>query len=106
MTEFITSGIWRAKHGEDDAFVAAWGEFAAWASSMDGAGTLRLMRDLSDPSKFLSTGIWGSIEQVHTWKGSPEFRERMGRVQQHVAEFKPAELRTIATAESGATTAA
>ena len=106
MSEFITSGAWKPKPGEDDAFIAAWGEFAAWASGMAGAGTLRLMRDLADPSQFLSTGLWDSIEQVHAWKASPEFRERMGRVQQHVAEFKPAELQVIASAEAGATTAA
>ena len=51
MSEFITSGAWRPKPGEDDAFIAAWGEFAAWASGMAGAGTLRLMRDLDDPSQ-------------------------------------------------------
>jgi heme-degrading monooxygenase HmoA len=102
MSEFITSGAWRPKPGEEDAFIAAWGEFAAWASGMEGAGTLRLMRDLGDPSQFLSTGIWGTIEQVHAWKASAEFRPRMGRVQQYVAQFTPAELQVIATADAGA----
>jgi len=100
MSEFITSGTWKPKPGQEAAFIAAWEEFAGWASGMDGAGRLRLMRDLANPSQFLSTGIWDSIEQVHEWKASPEFSERMGRVQQHVAEFTPAELQVIATAGS------
>ncbi len=73
MSELITSGAWKPKPGEDDAFIAAWGEFAAWASGMAGAGTLRLMRDLADPSQFLSTGLWDSIEQVHAWEGLTRF---------------------------------
>jgi trimethylamine:corrinoid methyltransferase-like protein len=36
-------------------------------------------------------------------KSSPEFRERMAQVLQHVEEFKPTELALVATAQAGAT---
>jgi hypothetical protein len=39
---------------------------------------------------------------VRDWKGSPEFRERMAQVLQHVAEFQPSELKLVATADAGA----
>jgi heme-degrading monooxygenase HmoA len=57
---------------------------------------LRLARDLADPERFVSFGRWDSAENAHAWKSSPEFRERMGRVQAHVAEFTPDELEIIA----------
>ena len=31
MPETYTSGIWIVKEGEEDAFVAAWKQFAQWA---------------------------------------------------------------------------
>ena len=104
MAELITTGTWRPKAGAEDAFVAAWSEFSAWASSMPGAGVLRLGRDTRDPERFVSFGAWESAGAAHEWKASPEFRERMARVQEHVEQFVPAELDLVATANAGATT--
>ena len=98
MASVYTTGEWFAKDGEEDAFVDAWAEFAAWAASQPGAGTLRLTRDLSSPARFVSFGEWETLDQVHAWKSSPDFRERMGRVQQHVAAFHPAELAEVRAA--------
>jgi heme-degrading monooxygenase HmoA len=101
MSTTYTSGTWQPNPGSEEAFVAAWEQFAAWASSMPGAGRLQLARDLGQPEQFVSFGDWESIEEVRGWKSSPEFRERMARVLQHVEEFHPAELTLIATAEHG-----
>jgi heme-degrading monooxygenase HmoA len=97
MGEIYTTGIWRPKAGEEDQFVAAWSEFAQWAGEFRGAGTLRLARDLADPERYVSFGRWDSAEAAHAWKTSAEFRERMGRVQAHVAEFTPDELEIVAS---------
>ncbi len=59
---------------------------------------MRLARDLSDPGAFVSFGLWDGIDKVHDWKASPEFRERMGRVQAYVQKFVPSELEVIAEA--------
>jgi heme-degrading monooxygenase HmoA len=101
MSEVYTTGSWKPNPGGEDAFVAAWTRFAGWASSMSGAGTLRLVRDLHDPGRYVSFGDWESIGQVKAWKSSPEFRERMAQVLQHVDEFQPTELALVATAEAG-----
>ena len=45
MAETYTHGIWLVRHGEEDAFVAAWREFASWGSTWPGCGTPRLVRD-------------------------------------------------------------
>ena len=97
-----TTGTWKPKAGEEKAFIEAWSEFAEWASESPGAGLLRLARDLGDPERFVSFGRWESVEAAHAWKGSPEFKERMSRVQAHVDQFEPDELEVVATAGSGA----
>jgi heme-degrading monooxygenase HmoA len=105
MTEVYTTGSWKPTQGSEEAFVEAWSTFATWASEMPGAGTLRLVRDLHEPGRFVSFGSWESIDQVKAWKGSPEFRERMGLVLQHVDDFQPTQLALVSTAESGSVSA-
>jgi heme-degrading monooxygenase HmoA len=97
-----TTGSWKPNPGSEEAFVEAWSQFAGWASSMPGAGTLRLVRDLGEPGRFVSFGAWDDIDHVRAWKSSPEFRERMARVLQHIDDFQPTELALVATADGGA----
>ena len=104
MNDIFTSGTWTASPGSEEAFVAAWTEFATWASTMHGAGTLHLLGDLHEPGRFLSFGDWESPGDVATWKSDSQFRERMAHVLQHVAEFQARELRPVVTAEAGAST--
>ena len=101
MGEIYTNGNWKPRQDDEQAFVEAWTEFATWASTMPGAGTLRLVRDLHEPGHFVSYGDWESLDEVRAWKSSPEFRERMAQVLQHVEEFQPTELRLVATAKNG-----
>ena len=37
MSEIYTTGSWKPNHSSEQAFLEAWTEFAAWASSMPGA---------------------------------------------------------------------
>jgi heme-degrading monooxygenase HmoA len=103
MSRIYTSGTWTPNPGSEEAFVDAWTQFASWASSMPGAGRLQLVRDITEPERFVSFGEWESLDEVRAWKSSPEFRERMARVLQHVDDFRPAELALVATAEAGST---
>src|SRR5262245_9160884 len=96
MSTVYSSGAWTAKDGEDERFVEAWTEFARWAGSMPGAGTLRLTRDLSEPGRYLSVAPGDDAGSMDAWKSAPEFRDRMGAVQQHVAEFTPSEMELVA----------
>ena len=65
-------------------------------SEMRGAGTARLTRDLSEPGRYMSFAPWESVEQMHAWKSDPAFKEHMGTVQAHVAEFHPTEVELVA----------
>ena len=97
-------GTWTPNPGREEAFVAAWTQFAALGELQPGRRALRLVRDLTAPERFVSFGDWDGIAAVAGWKGSPEFNERMARVLQHVSEFDPTELELVATAEEGETT--
>jgi heme-degrading monooxygenase HmoA len=98
MPDVFTTGLWKPFPGQEEAFVEAWTAFASWAGEQPGAGVARLTRDLRDPEQFVSLMDWESIEAVRGWKGSPEFKERMGRVQKHIDKFSPTELELVASA--------
>jgi heme-degrading monooxygenase HmoA len=104
MAEMVTTGVWIVSEPNQAAFLEAWGDFAGWASAMDGAAMLRLGRDTGQRNRFVSFGPWDSPEHVHAWKASGEFRQRMASVMQHVDEFHPAELDVVASASRGKAT--
>ena len=89
MPETYSSGSWVVKHGEEEAFVDAWTDFAIWASAMPGSGTFRLVRDLDNPGHYMSFAPWESSEAQQAWKDLAEFRERIGRVRAHCEDFTP-----------------
>lgn len=91
-----TTGSWRPYPGHEDAFLAAWQEFAEWSGDMPGAGTALLARDLRDPQRFVSFVAWESIDAVRAWKTAPEFKPHMSRVQDHIDKFAPTELEVVA----------
>jgi len=95
MYEIFTSGRFEVEAGNEEAFVAAWSEFASWASEQPGAGTLRLFRDVRNPGRFFSVGQWDDDEAVRAWKSAPAFKEGIGRVVKEAKEFEPTELVTL-----------
>jgi heme-degrading monooxygenase HmoA len=91
MTDAYTMGFWKAKAGEEDALIAAWTEFAEWIKTQPGVRTLRLVRDLTDPAKFISFADWDGIDSIRAWKASDDFKQRIANVKQHTDEFTATE---------------
>jgi heme-degrading monooxygenase HmoA len=91
-----TTGSWRPFPGHEEAFLEAWREFASWSCRMPGAHAAVLGRDLRDPVRFVSFMGWESIDDVHSWKASPDFKSHMAPVQEHVDKFAPTELAVAA----------
>jgi heme-degrading monooxygenase HmoA len=102
MTEFVTTGSWQAKPGEEEALIAAWTAFAVWSSGESGATTRRLGRDTADPSRFHSFGVWADVSSANAWKSSPEFARQLALVREHVAVFDSGMLDVVAAATAGA----
>ena len=101
MYEVFTHGRFEVEPENEEAFVAAWSEFATWASERAGAGTLRLVRNVRNAGRFFSFGQWDDADAIRAWKSSAEFKERIGRVVRQAAEFEPTELVTIAKVAGG-----
>lgn len=95
MYEIFTNGRWEVEPENEDAFLEAWSAFAAWASEAPGAGTLRLVRDVRNPGRFVSFGQWDDAEAVSAWKSSEEFKQRIGNVVRQAKEFEPTEHVTL-----------
>jgi heme-degrading monooxygenase HmoA len=102
MAHPYSSGHWRPKPGEEDAFVEAWTEFARWIVSMDGAGAPHLLRDKADAGRYMSFARWRDAESMDAWRNHAEFPERLGRVREHVDEFAPSDFELVAEVEAGA----
>jgi heme-degrading monooxygenase HmoA len=97
MAEIYSSGTWIVKAGEEDAFVEAWREFITWSGEQPGSGTFRLVRDLENPSHFLSFGSWDSVDAERAWMASSEFGERLGRVRAHCDDFSGSGYELVTT---------
>jgi heme-degrading monooxygenase HmoA len=96
-----TTGSWEPFPGQEEAFVAAWAEFVGWAAGLDGAGEAILARDVRAEGRYVSFVGWDDMGAVRGWKGHPEFKERMGRVQRFVDRFAPTELEVVARVQGG-----
>ncbi len=101
MPTVYTTGSWRPFSGQEEPFLERWTEFAAWASGFPGAGRAVLARDVRDTARFVSFIGWDTMQAMSEWKASPEFKERMGRVQQHIDKFAPTEIDVVAECEDG-----
>ena len=99
--QMITTGTWMVDEAKETAFLEAWAAFAAAASASEGATTLRLGRDASDPRRFVSFAAWESAESVGAWKGEPAMREGLAQVLQYVDDFHNEELEVLVTAVDG-----
>ena len=85
------------KDGQADAFVAAWIEFAEWtAANVPGAGRGTLLRDLDDPTRFVSVGPWESLEAIAEWRKLPGWTERVEKIGPMLVGFEPATLELVA----------
>jgi heme-degrading monooxygenase HmoA len=97
MSSPYTQGVWTAKPGRADEFVAAWTEFAEWTSAnAPGAGKGQLLRDAANPDRFVSFGPWESAEAIAAWRALPGWSERVGRIRELLVSFEPATLELVA----------
>jgi heme-degrading monooxygenase HmoA len=93
---FYTTASWQPFPSQEKAFIGAWEEFAGWAAELEGSGEAILAHDLRVEGRYVSFVAWDSMEAIRGWKGHPEFKERMGRVQRFVDKFSPTETEVVA----------
>jgi heme-degrading monooxygenase HmoA len=72
-----TSGNWQVSEGKAEEFIDRWRVFLTWTKD-ENKGFLgaRLVRDLANPSHFVSFASWEDLDAMRAWQGRPEFAER------------------------------
>ena len=84
-----TVGIWTVKPGREDEFVAAWRAMGEASIAEFPAAHGTLLRDVGNPSRFISFGPWESLEAVDAWRASAPFTEGVARIRESLEAFEP-----------------
>jgi quinol monooxygenase YgiN len=96
MGDLYTHGVWIAKPGREDEFVAAWSELAEWTErDVAPAAIGTLLRDLTTPNRFISFGPWESMEQIEDWRGRHGWKTRVARLRELLDAFEPSTLEQV-----------
>jgi heme-degrading monooxygenase HmoA len=84
-----TSGIWNVKKGHEDDFRRGWQE-SVDAVSLELPGIVfRLLRDVENPRRFISTaGPWRGLEQITAMRSSSEFKASMASMAKHLDSYE------------------
>jgi heme-degrading monooxygenase HmoA len=89
MSAPFTAGIWTVKPGHADEFIAAWSGLADWTkANVQGAGWAKLLRDLDDPNRFVSVGVWESLEAIEAWRANDGWSSRVGPIKELLVGFE------------------
>lgn len=84
-----TLGLWRVRPAQEEAFVEAWQEMANRTRESFPDATAVLLRDRDDPSLFISTGPWTSMDEVSRWRSSNAFQDGVAQIHPHLESFDP-----------------
>jgi heme-degrading monooxygenase HmoA len=80
------------KPGLEDEFIRRWEALAEWSALQGLAAKAILLRDIDDPTRFVSFGPWESIEAIRRWRSAPGFHERVAQLQEVLDDFEPRTL--------------
>ena len=84
-----TSGVWTVRPGQEDAFAAAFREFAEWSRRAFGGSRVWLLRQRDRPNVYISLGPWPDDATIAAWRASPGFQERVGAMRALLESFEP-----------------
>jgi heme-degrading monooxygenase HmoA len=92
----FTHTTWQVKPGQEEEFVRRWLDWVEWSHRHGLRAHARLLRDLENPSTFVSFGPWETITAVRAWRGEAGYHERVARLQELVERFEPRTLEEVA----------
>lgn len=101
--EPFTSGNWIVKEGREDEFIVRWTEFVEWSiqtMGSDAADPPVLIRETTNPRRFISFGGWSNAEAVQRWRQHPDFADRLGRARELCDEFAAGDFIVAAAPKS------
>lgn len=90
-----TVGVWVVKEGREDDFVRAWEALGQWTVEEGFAPHGTLVRDRSNPRRYISFGPWPTAEHVERWRASAVFKQHLDRIMAMVESFEPGTYDTV-----------
>lgn len=84
-----TVGIWVVKEGCEHDFERAWEALGQWTVEEGFASHGTLVRDRSNPRRYVSFGPWGSAEHVERWRASAGFQAHLDAIKPLLESFEP-----------------
>ena len=97
-----TLGIWTARQGQEDEFIAAWQAMATATADRFPGGQAVLLRDRDKPNQFISSGPWTSLEEVERWRASDVFEQGVSRIRPLLESFEPHTMDPVVVIEASA----
>ena len=95
MAEPYTSTTWIVKPGHEDEFVRRWTAFADWSAGHGLAAPAMLLRDVDEPTRFVSFGPWEDIQMIWRWRGLTGFQEHVASLNEVLVSFEPRTLELV-----------
>lgn len=96
MARHYSHTTWIVKPGEEDEFVRRWIEFADWSAAEGLTARAKLLRDIDEPSRFISFGPWETLAAIGRWRTLPGFPEHVGRLSEALDGFEPRTFELVA----------
>ena len=95
MAEHFSHTTWIVKPGREDEFVERWRAFAAWSAAEGLAARATLLRDVDEPTRFISFGPWETLTAISRWRALPGFQEHVARLGEVLEHFDAHTLEEI-----------
>ena len=90
-----TSTTWIVKAGHEQEFIHRWNEFAQWSADQGLRASAMLLRDVDEPTHFVSFGPWESLQVIGRWRSLPGFHERVARLNDVLESFEARTLELV-----------
>ncbi|MDQ6811743.1 MAG: antibiotic biosynthesis monooxygenase [Actinomycetota bacterium] len=100
MGQLYTQGTWTVKPGNEQLFVTAWTEMAEWTGrEVPGSTWAKLLHDRGAPNRFISFGLWESLEAIENWRALDGFQTRVKQLRELIDGFEPSTLELVSEHE-------
>lgn len=95
MGEPYSSTTWIVKPGQEGEFVSRWTEFAEWSAGHGLTAPAMLLRDVDEPTRFVSFGPWEDLQLIWRWRGQTGFQEHVASLNEVLVSFEPRTLERV-----------
>ena len=84
-----TLSVWTVKEGREHDFERAWEALGQWTVEEGLATHGTLVRDRTNPQRYVSFAPWASAEHVERWRGSAGYQKHMDAIMPLLESFEP-----------------